>query len=403
MLLSIESSCDDSSLALTDIASAKLVFHHKISQDSAHSVYGGVVPEIASRLHTKGLPEILAILKGELGDFTRLKAVAITTEPGLSVSLIEGLMMAKLLALSLRIPLIAINHLIGHFYSLFINQREAIFPMSVLLVSGGHTQIMQARSEEEFLIIAQSLDDSFGESFDKVAKMLSLGYPGGPIIESYASKLSPTTRIHSLPLPLKDKRGFGESFDKVAKMLSLGYPGGPIIESYASKLSPTTRIHSLPLPLKDKRGFSFSGLKNATRLLIESLSSHDPSKVDSRLKVDSSLNESDKALVCASFQKAAIAHISNQVEKYLKHKNNDGIRDFAIVGGASSNASLRAEIERLCTRFGLRLHLAPLEFCADNAAMIGRAAIPEWQKGAFADSIAQEVSPRSTTNYLRTL
>lgn len=356
MLLSIESSCDDSSLALTDIASAKLVFHHKISQDSAHSVYGGVVPEIASRLHTKGLPEILAILKGELGDFTRLKAVAITTEPGLSVSLIEGLMMAKLLALSLRIPLIAINHLIGHFYSLFINQREAIFPMSVLLVSGGHTQIMQARSEEEFLIIAQSLDDSFGESFDKVAKMLSLGYPGGPIIESYASKLSPTTRIHSLPLPLKDKRGF-----------------------------------------------SFSGLKNATRLLIESLSSHDPSKVDSRLKVDSSLNESDKALVCASFQKAAIAHISNQVEKYLKHKNNDGIRDFAIVGGASSNASLRAEIERLCTRFGLRLHLAPLEFCADNAAMIGRAAIPEWQKGAFADSIAQEVSPRSTTNYLRTL
>lgn len=356
MLLSIESSCDDSSLALTDIASAKLVFHHKISQDSAHSVYGGVVPEIASRLHTKGLPEILAILKGELGDFTRLKAVAITTEPGLSVSLIEGLMMAKLLALSLRIPLIAINHLIGHFYSLFINQREAIFPMSVLLVSGGHTQIMQARSEEEFLIIAQSLDDSFGESFDKVAKMLSLGYPGGPIIESYASKLSPTTRIHSLPLPLKDKRGF-----------------------------------------------SFSGLKNATRLLIESLSSHDPSKVDSRLKVDSSLNESDKALVCALFQKAAIAHISNQVEKYLKYKNNDGIRDFAIVGGASSNASLRAEIERLCTRFGLRLHLAPLEFCADNAAMIGRAAIPEWQKGAFADSIAQEVSPRSTTNYLRTL
>ena len=349
MLLSIESSCDDSSLAITEIASAKLVFHHKISQDSAHSMYGGVVPEIASRLHTKGLPQILAMVKEFLGDFTRLKAVAITTEPGLSVSLIEGLMMAKLLALHLRIPLIAINHLIGHFYSLFINQQQATFPMSVLLVSGGHTQIIEAHNAQSFHIIAQSLDDSFGESFDKVAKMLSLGYPGGPIIESYASKLAPTTALHPLPLPLKDRQGF-----------------------------------------------SFSGLKNATRLLIESLRDN---KVGE--KVDSSLSESDRAVVCASFQQAAIAHIANQVEKYLKHKKHPEIRHFAIVGGASSNATLRTEIERLCSHFGLRLHLAPLEFCADNAAMIGRAAIPEWETRHFADVIAQEVSPRSTTNYLR--
>lgn len=349
MLLSIESSCDDSSLAITEIASAKLVFHHKISQDSAHSVYGGVVPEIASRLHTKGLPQILAMVKEFLGDFTRLKAVAITTEPGLSVSLIEGLMMAKLLALHLRIPLIAINHLIGHFYSLFINQQQATFPMSVLLVSGGHTQIIEAQNAQSFHIIAQSLDDSFGESFDKVAKMLSLGYPGGPIIESYASKLAPTTALHPLPLPLKDRQGF-----------------------------------------------SFSGLKNATRLLIESLHTQNDCS-----KLDSSLSESDRAVVCASFQQAAIAHIANQVEKYLKHKKHPKIRDFAIVGGASSNAALRAEIARLCAHFGLSLHLAPLEFCADNAAMIGRAAIPEWEARHFADVIAQEVSPRSSIDYLQ--
>lgn len=348
MLLSIESSCDDSSIALTEIASARLVFHHKISQDSAHSVYGGVVPEIASRLHTKGLPQILAMVQEFLGDFTRLKAVAITTEPGLSVSLIEGLMMAKLLALHLHIPLISINHLIGHFYSLFINQCEVTFPMSVLLVSGGHTQIIEAQNAQRFCVIAQSLDDSFGESFDKVAKMLSLGYPGGPIIESYASKLSPTTKIHSLPLPLKDRHGF-----------------------------------------------SFSGLKNATRLLIESLHAQKDHSLDSHL------SESDKALVCASFQQAAIAHITNQVEKYLKHKKHPKIRHFAIVGGASSNAVLRAEIARLCMHFELSLHLAPLEFCTDNAAMIGRAAIPEWEMGRFADVIAQEVSPRSSTEYLQ--
>ena len=221
--------------------------------------------------------------------------------------------------------------------------------MSVLLVSGGHTQIIEAHNAQSFHIIAQSLDDSFGESFDKVAKMLSLGYPGGPIIESYASKLAPTTALHPLPLPLKDRQGF-----------------------------------------------SFSGLKNATRLLIESLHTQNDCS-----KLDSSLSESDRAVVCASFQQAAIAHIANQVEKYLKHKQHPKIRDFAIVGGASSNAALRAEIARLCAHFGLSLHLAPLEFCADNAAMIGRAAIPEWETRHFADVIAQEVSPRSTTNYLR--
>lgn len=366
MILSIESSCDDSSLAITEITNAKLLFHQKISQDNIHSRYGGVVPEIASRLHTQSLPTILKQAKEFLGDFSKLKAIAVTTEPGLSVSLIEGLMMAKILALSLQIPLLSINHLIGHFYSLFINQQQAIFPMSVLLVSGGHTQILRAHDPAHFEIIAQSSDDSFGESFDKVAKMLGLGYPGGPIIESYAKQYPKHLTLAPLPLPLKNKQSLG---------------------------------------------FSFSGLKNATRLLIESLEnkhiSHHIDSIQTTIpkKSNSTYTESKNAqklqFVCASFQQAAIAHICNQIERYFKQSvSGKRVLDFAIVGGASSNLALRSAIETLCHTFGARLHLAPLEFCTDNAAMIGRAGIAEYQARHFMDIERLDISPRSTTKLL---
>ena len=472
MILSIESSCDDSSIAITEIASAKLLFHQKISQDSAHSQHGGVVPEIASRLHAKDLPLILARAKefleglggedfsevdsskgfgkkdseeADSGGLARLKAIAITTEPGLSVSLIEGLMMAKALALSLKIPLISVNHLIGHFYSLFIDKPRAIFPMGALLVSGGHTQIICAHSPTDFEIIAQSMDDSFGESFDKVAKMLGLGYPGGPIIERYA-RLYEAGALES---------GASES-------------------SAASLQNPP--LANLPVPLKNKRelAFSFSGLKNATRLLIDSLESKNASEstkpaesnglAESKVLVESpesrglvesknsplcspesstqTLTDSDKAFVSASFQHAAIAHICDKLERYFRQiKGNkkgttreksrekidsasadsidsasaDSIganhaestsaayfSDFAIIGGASSNLALRSAIRALCEKYGMRLHLAPLEFCADNAAMIGRAGIEDFLAKRFADTIAQEISPRTTTPFLHT-
>lgn len=382
MLLSIESSCDDSSIAITEIGSRQLIFHHKISQDAAHSCYGGVVPEIASRLHTKTLPEILAKLRDTLGGFSCVRGVALTTEPGLSVSLIEGLMMAKLLCLSLRIPLISVNHLIGHFYSLFINKPRAIFPMSVLLVSGGHTQILEARGEQDFTIIAQSLDDSFGESFDKVAKMLGLGYPGGPIIESYAKSHCALESTATL-----------DSITKAPSAKISSVRGGD------------SSLHAFPLPLRDRVGFSFSGLKNAARLLIESTiaQSRPESSAKGAPSDPSTLSQACKSYICASFQEAAIRHITHQVERYFKTSRDCGvgIRDFAIVGGASSNATLRARVQELCHRFGVQLHLASLEFCADNAAMIGRAGIAEWEAGRFADVMSQEISPRSTTPALR--
>jgi len=137
MILSIESSCDDSAIAITDIESKKLIFHKKISQEIEHSIYGGVVPELAARLHAEALPKILEQVKPY---FKELRAVAVTATPGLAVTLIEGVTMAKAISIALKIPLIEVNHLVGHIYSLFI-EKESLFPMSVLLVSGGHTQL----------------------------------------------------------------------------------------------------------------------------------------------------------------------------------------------------------------------------------------------------------------------
>lgn len=176
LLLSIESSCDDSSIAVTCVDSLELLFHEKISQDKEHNDYGGVVPELASRLHLEALPKIFAKTKKY---FPNLCAVAVTTAPGLKVSLTQGVSMAKAISIGLDIPLIPINHLQGHIYSLFI-EKIAQFPMCCLLVSGGHTKLMQVEKNSS-VTIGETMDDSFGESYDKVAKMLALGYPGGPI------------------------------------------------------------------------------------------------------------------------------------------------------------------------------------------------------------------------------
>lgn len=224
MILSIESSCDDSAIAITEISTCKLLFHKKISQEIEHSVYGGVVPELAARLHAEALPKILEECKPY---FSKLKAVAVTSSPGLTVTLIEGVTMAKAISVALRIPLIGVNHLVGHIYSLFI-EKEAQFPLTVLLVSGGHTQVMEVKSLSEIDTIAKSMDDSFGESFDKVAKMMSLGYPGGPAIQELA------------------KNGDRKKYN-----------------------------FTIPLAQSPKIAFSYSGLKNAVRLAVEKAEQED--------------------------------------------------------------------------------------------------------------------------------
>ncbi len=253
MILSIESSCDDSAIAITEIATKKLLFHKKISQEIEHSIYGGVVPELAARLHAEALPKILEQVKPYFKD---LKAVAVTTSPGLSVTLIEGVSMAKAIAVALKIPLIGVNHLVGHIYSLFIEKEER-FPITVLLVSGGHTQLMEVQSLLEIETVAKSMDDSFGESFDKVAKMMGLGYPGGPLIEKLA---------------MEGKR-----------------------DAYA---------FSVPLKQSPLLAFSYSGLKNAVRLAVEAAG-------------DDLSRHKD---IAASFEHIATEHLLMKLKKYFKIK-----------------------------------------------------------------------------------
>ncbi|MDX4068331.1 tRNA (adenosine(37)-N6)-threonylcarbamoyltransferase complex transferase subunit TsaD [Aliarcobacter skirrowii] len=316
MILAIESSCDDSSISITKIDTLELVFHKKISQELQHSIYGGVVPELAARLHIEALPKILEECKEYFKD---LKAVAVTNAPGLSVTLTEGVAMAKAISIALNIPIIAVNHLKGHIYSLFI-EKDAIFPITVLLVSGGHTQIVEAQSLTQMSVLARTLDDSFGESFDKVSKMLNLGYPGGPIVQEYSLK------------------GDMNRFD---------FP--------------------IPLSQSPKIEFSYSGLKNAVRLQIENLER-------------TTLTQQDKYDISASFQKTAVEHIMQKLRKLFKQKS---IKIFAIVGGASANLFLRSQIEKLCEKYDTNLYLSPLKYCSDNAAMIGRVAVEQFKQQDF--------------------
>jgi N6-L-threonylcarbamoyladenine synthase len=318
LILSIESSCDDSSLAITDIDTNKLIYHKKISQELQHSVYGGVVPELAARLHIEALPKILEEC---VEYFPKLKAIAVTNAPGLSVTLTEGVTMAKALSISLNLPLIAVNHLKGHIYSLFI-EKDEILPMTILLVSGGHTQIIEANSLNDMKVVASTMDDSFGESFDKVSKMLGLGYPGGPIVQEYGLK------------------GDENRFD-------------------------------LPIPLRQspKIEFSYSGLKNAVRLEVEKLENQ-----------EGGITLQDKYDICASFQKTAVSHIMQKLKKLFKQNVP---KNFAIVGGASANIYLRTQLEDMCAKHKTNLYLSELKYCSDNAAMIGRVAVEQYKQNDF--------------------
>ena len=324
MILAIESSCDDSSISITEIETKKLIYHKKISQELEHSVYGGVVPELASRLHAEALPKILAECKPY---FKALKAIAVTTAPGLNVTLVEGVTMAKALCLCLNIPLIAVNHLKGHIYSLFI-EKESSFPLTVLLVSGGHTQVIEVTNLEEMQMVATTMDDSFGESFDKVSKMMELGYPGGPVIEELAKKGDEDR--YPMPLPLSQS---------------------PLI------------------------AFSYSGLKNAVRLVS--------------LEAD----KEDYPDVAASFQKAAVGHLTQKLKKYFK---SNPPKHFAIVGGASANLYLREKIETLLKPYDAKLSLAELRYCSDNAAMIGRIALEMYEKEMFTSLDEVKTEPRTS-------
>ncbi|WP_341915647.1 tRNA (adenosine(37)-N6)-threonylcarbamoyltransferase complex transferase subunit TsaD [Ferrovibrio terrae] len=329
-VLGIETSCDETACAVvTDAAdpARRIVSHSLFSQLREHAPYGGVVPEIASRAHIEHLDglvaESLRTAGMKLGD---LDAIAATAGPGLIGGVMVGLTTAKTLAYATNKPLIAVNHLEGHALSVRLSD-DVPFPYLLLLVSGGHCQFLVVEAVGRYRRLGTTIDDAAGEAFDKTAKLLGLGYPGGPAIERLA------------------KQGNATRFN-------------------------------LPLPLKGKPGcdFSFSGLKTAVRLALESCGAN-PS-------------DQDKADLAASFQRTVMAVILDRAKNAIAlfgESHGASGKHFVVAGGVAANAVLRAGLVDLSAQHGMTFTAPPMALCTDNGAMIAWAGLERFRLGMIDD------------------
>ncbi|MFD2232513.1 tRNA (adenosine(37)-N6)-threonylcarbamoyltransferase complex transferase subunit TsaD [Phaeospirillum tilakii] len=321
LVLGIETSCDETAAALVDDG-RNVLAQRVLSQIEEHKPFGGVVPEVAARSHLLHLDRLIAETMAEAGRrFAELDAVAATAGPGLIGGVIVGATTGKALALAAGKPFLAVNHLEGH--ALTARLTDGIdFPYLLLLVSGGHCQLLAVEGVGRYRRLGTTIDDAAGEAFDKVAKMAGLGYPGGPAIQQAA--LSGDPARFALPRPMK---------------------GRPDCD------------------------FSFSGLKNAVRLLIESL--------------PRPLSPTDAADVAAGFQAALVDSIADRVTRAARRFRAewpDG-RHLVVSGGVAANAALRQTLAEVATRAGLALLAPPLALCTDNAAMIAWAGIEKLRLG----------------------
>lgn len=333
-ILAIDTSCDETSVAVTE--ESRVLSNKVSSQIEFHKKWGGVVPSIARTMHNENIDFVVKeALKGAKIKIEDIDAVAVTEGPGLAIALEVGIRKAKEISEQTGKPLIAINHMEGHIYSTLAQNAKGIpsieykFPMLALLVSGGHTELVLMREHGAYQIIGQTLDDAVGEAYDKVARMLELGYPGGPIIEKLA------------------KEGDGEA-----------YP--------------------MPIPMTKTRStdFSYSGLKTSVLYLTQKIIHKDLNK-DQKKKII--------ADVAASFQKAAIASLVRKTEIALEDLKDEHIEDILLAGGVSANLALRKEFRKI---FGKRYRLhypTSKKLYGDNAAMIGVAAYYHLIKKDFAD------------------
>jgi len=306
IVLGIESSCDETGLALYD-TEAGLRAHALHSQIAMHEEYGGVVPELASRDHIRRLLPLLQQVLDQ-GGVTRaaIDAIAYTQGPGLAGALLVGASVASGLALALDRPLIGIHHLEGHLLSPLLASEPPPFPFVALLVSGGHTQLMRVDGIGRYALLGETLDDAAGEAFDKSAKLLGLGYPGGPAISRMAEFGDPTA--YQLPRPM---------------------------------------LHSKNLD------FSFSGLKTAVLTLVK----HQIANIC----------EQDKANVARAFVDAVVEVLTAKCVAALKQT---GLQRLVIAGGVGANSQLREALGAAARRRSFRVYYPELEFCTDNGAMI---------------------------------
>jgi len=318
-ILAIESSCDDTSAA---IVRDGIVLSNCVANQEAHRLYGGVVPEVASRAHQLNIIPVvdLALKKAGVAK-TDIQAVAFTRGPGLLGSLLVGTSFAKAFALSYNLPLIEVNHMQAHVLAHFAEDPKPRFPFLCLTVSGGHTQIVLVRDFMDMEILGQTLDDAAGEAFDKSGKLLGLGYPAGPLV------------------------------DKLARD---GQARFPFPESAISGLN-----------------FSFSGLKTSILYFLKKETSSNPNFIAENL------ND-----LCASIQTIIVSTLMKKLQKAAKET---GIREIAIAGGVSANSGLRSALEDWGKKEGWNTYIPAFQYCTDNAGMIGVTAYYKFLAGEFCE------------------
>lgn len=317
-ILAFESSCDDTSVAVLD--TEYRVYANLISSQPQHLPFGGVLPELASRLHLKNILQLcdLALQKAEI-TLDDIDAVAVSINPGLIGSLIVGLSFAKSLAWAKSLPLITVNHLLSHIFANYIDHPDLEAPFMALVVSGGHTELIHFYTETRFEVVGKTLDDAAGETFDKAAKLMGLGFPGGPILDTLARN------------------------------------GNPAFFRFPRAL-----------PRKDDFNFSYSGVKTAIRTYLQSQSSHFILE-----------HEADLA---ASIQAAIVEPL---VEKTIRKTRQLKLKSILLAGGVAANTLLRKQMQERAAEYGISVYFPSLQLCMDNAAMVAAAAIPKFKAGLF--------------------
>jgi N6-L-threonylcarbamoyladenine synthase len=333
IVLGIESSCDETSVAV--IKDKELTANLIASQDF-HTNYGGVVPELSSRAHLQIVnPLVKSALKKSNMELKEVDLIAATAGPGLIGALLVGLTYAKGLAFGIDKPFIGINHIEGHIFSGFLMPKKPEFPFLCLVVSGGHTLLLLVKSFTEVYKLGSTVDDAAGEAFDKVAKLLGLGYPGGPKIQN-AAKLGDGNKID---FPVSD--------------------------------------------LKQKLNFSFSGLKTAVLRYVQSQGGVDK------------LSLQNKNDIAASFQVAAVKALTRNVKRALELYD---VKTISVVGGVAANAYLKSEIIKLAEKYKKNVVIPDLQFCGDNAAMIAFRAKSLYENGVR-DTLSCKPFPALSENH----
>jgi N6-L-threonylcarbamoyladenine synthase len=342
-ILGVESSCDETGVALVEVTGQevpRLLSHALHSQADMHQAYGGVVPELASRDHIRRVIPLTQQVLAQAGvDRGEIDLVAYTRGPGLAGALLVGAGFAAALGMALDRPTLAVHHLEGHLLSPFLSADPPSFPFVALLVSGGHTQLMSVRAVGQYELLGETIDDAAGEAFDKSAKLMGLGYPGGPALARLALDGKPDA--FALPRPLK---------------------------------------HSHHLD------FSFAGLKTAV--------------MTQHLKLGPAPAAQDLADLAASTQAAIVEVLVHKCLMALRHT---GLRRLVVAGGVGANKALRSQLDASCARKGVRVHYPELTLCTDNGAMIAMAAAMRVQAGlSQTDSSGSfQVRPRWALDELR--